>query len=123
MKVFGRKTLREKVKYETEKYLQENHQELTYEVMRGAAPYMMRQAVALTLYALTKMGFGVKRLGDVYDRIVDAATMPEEMLGNKVRIEDLERLLTDKYHIDLDRLQINLPSYDEWKKENGDALP
>lgn len=123
MKVFGRKTLREKVKYETEKYLQENHQELTYEVMRGAAPYMMRQAVALTLYALTKMGFGVKRLGDVYDRIVDAATMPEEMLGSKVRIEDLERLLADKYHIDLDRLQINLPSYDEWKKENGDALP
>lgn len=123
MKVFGRKTLREKVKYETEKYLQENHQELTYEVMRGAAPYMMRQAVALTLYALTKMGFGVKRLGDVYDRIVDTATMPAEMLGNKVRIEDVERLLTDKYHIDLDRLQINLPSYDEWKKENGDAIP
>lgn len=123
MKVFGRKTLREKVKCETEKYLQENHQELTYEVMRGAAPYMMRQAVALTLYSLTKMGFGVKRLGDVYDRIVDAATMPAEMLGNKVRIDDVERLLTDKYHIDLDRLQINLPSYDEWKKENGDALP
>lgn len=123
MKVFGRKTLREKVKYETEKYLQENHQELTYEVMRGAAPYMMRQAVALTLYALTKMGFGVKRLGDVYDRIVDIATMPAEMLGAKVRSEDVERLLTDKYHIDLDRLQINLPSYDEWKKENGDALP
>lgn len=123
MKVFGRKTLREKVKYETEKYLQENHQELTYEVMRGAAPYMMRQAVALTLYALTKMGFGVKRLGDVYDRIVDASTMPAEMLGSKVRIEDLERLLADKYHIDLDRLKIELPPYDEWKKENGDALP
>lgn len=123
MKAFGRKTLREKVKYETEKYLQENHQELTYEVMRGAAPYMMRQAVALTLYALTKMGFGVKRLGDVYDRIVDIATMPAEMLGAKVRSEDVERLLTDKYHIDLDRLKINLPPYDEWKKENDDALP
>ena len=123
MKTFGRKTLREKVKYETEKYLQENHQELTYEVMRGAAPYMMRQAVALTLYALTKMGFGVKRLGDVYDRIVDIATMPAEMLGAKVRSDDVERLLTDKYHIDLDRLQINLPPYDEWKKENGDAIP
>lgn len=123
MKAFGRKTLREKVKHETEKYLQENHQELTYEIMRGAAPYMMRQSVALTLYALTKMGFGVKRLGDVYDRIVDAATMPAEMLGNKVRIEDVERLLTDKYHIDLDRLKIELPPYDEWKKENGDALP
>lgn len=123
MKAFGRKTLREKVKYETEKYLHENHQELTYEIMRGAAPYMMRQAVALTLYALTKMGFGVKRLGDVYDRIVDAETMPAEMLGNKVRIEDVERLLEDKYHIDLDRLKINLPPYDEWKKENGDASP
>lgn len=123
MKTFGRKTLREKVKYETEKYLQENHQELTYEIMRGAAPYMMRQAAALTLYALTKMGFGAKRLGDVYDQIVDVATMPAEMLGSKVRSEDLERLLTDKYHIDLDRLQINLPPYDEWKKENGDALP
>ena len=123
MKVFGRKTLREKVKYETEKYLQENYQELSYEIVRGAAPYMMRQAVALTLYALTKMGFGVKRLGDVYDRIVDIATMPAEMLGAKVRSEDVERLLTDKYHIDLDRLQINLPSYDEWKKENGDAIP
>jgi len=108
---------------ETDEYLQKNYQELSYEIMRGAAPYMMRQAVALTLYALTKMGFGVKRLGDVYDRIVDAATMPAEMLGNKVRIEDVERLLANKYHIDLDRLQINLPSYAEWKKENGDALP
>lgn len=123
MKAFGRKTLRQKVKIETDKYLQENYQEFSYEIMRGAAPYMMRQAVALTLYALTKMGFGVKRLGDVYDRIVDAANMPAEMLGSKVRIEDVERLLTDKYHIDLDRLKINLPPYDEWKKENGDASP
>lgn len=123
MKSLGRKTLRQKVEIETDKYLQENYQEFSYEIMRGAAPYMMRQAVALTLYALTKMGFGVKRLGDVYDRIVDTATMPAEMLGNKVRIEDVERLLEDKYHIDLDRLKIELPLYDEWKKENGDALP
>ena len=119
MKSFSDKALRQKIKHETDKDLSENYQQVAYEIVRDTAPQMMRQSVALSLYALSQMGFGVKRLNDVFDKIVDVATMPPEMLGRKVRVTDLEKLMKDKYHIDLDRLEFDLPTYEDYKN----ALP
>lgn len=118
MKAFGRKTLREKVKYETEKYLQENYQELAYNAISGAAPYLVKQIEAMILYSMSLHGYGAKRLKYFHEWFRAVAEMPSSIMGKTPKAEDCENFLASKYGLNIGDVKIHFPTFEEFKEQS-----
>ena len=117
MKSLGRKTLRQKVEIETEKYMKENYEELAYHAICGQAPDITRQTVAMMLYAMSLNGYGTKRLNKAYEMFLSVLNMPK-VFGKDLKCEDAMKMLAEKHGIDFSRINPHFQSYEEYAREN-----
>lgn len=118
MKSLGRKTLRQKVEIETEKYMKENYEELAYHAICGQAPIIMQETEAAMLYALSLHGYGAKRLKDFHDWYCQIMSMPQ-IMGKTPKLLDVMQVMQERYGIDFDRVNPKFPTFEQFKKSDG----
>lgn len=124
MKALGKKSFEQKIRKATDDYMQKNYRELTYRAVAEAAPYLVKQTEAMMLFALSKHGFGAKRLKEFHEWFKIAAEMPANIMGKTPKVEDCENLLAKKYGLKLDTVRLNFPTYEEFcRQEQNDASP
>lgn len=116
MKAFSRKTITQKVKQETDKYLTQEYDRLAYEAVKAQAPYLMRQTEAMILYALSQHGYGQKRLNEIHEWFLGITRMPD-ILGKTPKCGDCMKYLTDKFGIDFSEVNPRMESWEEF--QNG----
>lgn len=116
MKALGRRTLKQKVAIETDRYMQENYHELAYRIMCEQAPTIMQQTEAAFLYALSQHGYGEKRLKQFHEWYCNVMILPPDMLGKTPKLTDVITVVKDRYGIDLDRVSPNFPTFAEYCK-------
>lgn len=119
MRAFGNRTLKQKVIRETNKYMQENFKELSYQAVCSQAPAIMRQSEAVMLYALSLHGFGAKRLNDFHEWYCAIMNMPVNVIGKKNDMHNVLELMKSKYGIDFEKVKPDLPSFEEYQKDEG----
>ena len=113
MKSLGRKTLEQKVRNETDKYLHEEYNKLAYSAISSQIPEVMRQVAAMFLYSLYLHGYRAKRLNDAYEWFVAICNMPP-VFGQTPKAQDCMEILTSKYGIDFSKINPHLESYEEF---------
>lgn len=115
MKSLGRKTLRQKVEIETEKYMKENYEKLAYYAVAENAHYIAEQVEATMLLVLQKRGYGAKRLQEVHKEFVGLISMPD-VFGKIPQAEDCMKLMSEKYGIDFSEVKPRFMEYEQYKK-------
>lgn len=117
MKALGRKTLRQKVEIETDKYMQENYKELAYQVMCYHSPVVMMQTEALFLEALRiEFGFGASRLIRAHERFCSLANMPANAMGKIPTMMDAVQDM-EKIGIDFHKVKPRFQTHEEFIKD------
>lgn len=120
MRALSRKTLRQKVEMETEKYMQDNYAELAYHAVCEQAPNIMQQTEAVLLYALSLHGYGAKRLKDVHDWYCAIMGMPSDLMGKSPKMPDVQKIIREKYGIDFDRVKPRFQTFEEYRDGKTD---
>jgi hypothetical protein len=85
-----------------------------YTAVQHEAPEIMRQTVAMMLYAMSLRGYGKKRLHYFYDWFCSIMNMPSNVLGKVPKTKDVMKLLTEKYEIDFSRIHAEFKPFEEW---------
>lgn len=99
---------------EVDKILDEERAKIAYEAVQYAAPELMAQAIAVMLLAMSKRGYGKRRLNYFYDWYVSLMNMPAEMLGKTPKTFDAVKYVQEKYGIDFDRVKPKFKQFREW---------
>lgn len=124
MKALSVKASSEKEKAKIDRYVRENYEEIIYNGMAGNAPYISRQAVAEFLWALAMHGYSAKKLQECFEWYLSVCNMPDHILGKTPSADDVIRLVSDRYGIDFDRMQMRFQSYEDFcreREENADV--
>lgn len=119
MKALSVKVSHEKEKAKIDRYVRENYEEIIYNGIAGNAEFVSKQAAAQFLWALSMHGYGTKRLHDCFEWFLAVCNMPDQILGKTSSADDVIRLMTDKYGIDFDQMQMNFQSYEDFCRERG----
>lgn len=117
MKALSNRTMMQKVRRETQKYLTEEYDKLAYEAVIAQAPVLMRQTEAILLFALSKHGYGEKRLNEIHGWFVSLTKMPD-IFGKTPKASDAMMLMHDKFGINFDEVS---PRMETWEEYYGDA--
>jgi hypothetical protein len=116
VKSLGRKTLRQKVEIETEKYMKDNYEELAYHAICGQAPIIMQQTEAAVLYALSLHGYGAKRLKEFHEWYCQIMNFPE-IMGKTPKSLDVMQVMRERYGIDFGKVCPKFPTYEQYKND------
>ena len=101
---------------EVDKVLDEERAKIAYEAVQYAAPELMAQAIAVMLLAMSKRGYGKRRLNYFYDWYVSLMNMPSDMLGKTPTTFDAVKYVKENYGIDFDRVKPKFKEFREWYK-------
>lgn len=99
---------------EVERILDEERAKIAYEAVQYAAPELMAQAIAVMLLAMSKRGYGKRRLNYFYDWYVSLMNMPSDMLGKTPSTFDAVKYVQENYGIDFDRVKPKFKEFREW---------
>lgn len=113
MKALGHKVMTERIKIETQKYLQDEYDKLVYAAMIKQMPEYVKQTEAMILWYLSKNGWGKKRLQWLHSGFVSLTKM-SEVLGKVPQAKDCMKYLTDNYGIDFNEVNPNMESFEEF---------
>lgn len=103
----------------TERARTENEANTGYAAVQEAAPEIMAQAIAVMLFALSKHGYGVKRLNDFYDWYCAMMDTPTEMLGKTPKAMDVMSFMSSKYGMDFERVKPKFKPFKEWYRDGS----
>ncbi len=130
MKARSRQVLNKKFVGEFAKAMEWSEKErerIAYDALAYAAPKIVSQTEAMILCALSKHGYGAKRLKEFHDWFKAIAEMPADIFGKKVTTENCEEYLAKKYGLDIRDVRINFPTWEQYDaqdaKGDGNARP
>ena len=118
MKALGKRTIEQKIALETDRYMQDNYSELAYNAVSGAVPFIVKQTEAVMLCALSRHGYGAKRLKEFHDWFKAMAELPADIMGKTVRVDDCENFLAEKYGLQLEAIRMTFPDYETFKRQS-----
>ena len=103
-------------KRQAEKHFYQNYDMLRYEAFQQNANDIIKQAIAMMLYALSLHGYGEKRLNRIFGYMLDILNMPD-VLGKTPKADECMKYMNQKYHIDFDKVHVKLESLEEYQKK------
>lgn len=116
MRALSKKTIYQKLEIEANKQLDEKSTEIGYNAVVGCMPHIVMQTEAMFLYAMSKHGYGEKRLKDFHEWFCSIANMPANMLGKDNYAIDAVKLMNEKYGIDFGKVRVVAPTYEKYFK-------
>lgn len=123
--VLNKKMVGEFVKAVT--WSEKERERIAYDALAYATPETVRQTEAMILCALSKHGYGAKRLKQFHDWFKEITEMPASIFGKQVTTGSCEEYLKKKYDLDLHNIKVNFPTWEEYDaqetKRDSDASP
>lgn len=119
MKALGSKTLKQKVMRETDKYMQENYKQLSYQAICQQAPTIMQQTEAAMLYAMHLHGFSAKTISKYHNWYCAIMRMPAKAMGKTPKMYDILEFMKKTYGIDFTEIKPNFPSFEEYDSDEN----
>lgn len=99
-----------------EKYMVEQYNELRYSAFKENAEDMTKQIEAAMLYALSRHGYGAKRLQEIHGWFKEVLELPN-VFGKPVNADAVMKTVRDKYGIDLDEIRVRIESHEDFEKK------
>lgn len=115
MKSFGGRASVNRIKKECSKYVNQNLNDIKYQLFAEVVQDNFRQAYAIILFALYMNGYRSKRIKDIH-RWVLVALNTREIMGKQITAESCMKFMKYKFGIDFDEIKVNVESKQEFDK-------
>lgn len=118
MRTLSKRLMGNKVKMETDRYLEEKYDELCYGALVAFSPNIIKQTEAILLYALSKHGYGEKRLNEIHSWFKSMVDMPD-FAGKEPKCTDALKFMHEKYNINFDDIIPRMMTFEEFVDTNN----
>ena len=123
MKTLGKRMIQHKINSKVLKQLEDDvnkqlnreRERIAYEALAAAMPDTVKQVEAMMLlYALSKHGYGAKRLNDFHKWFCEISRLPSNIMGKSIDTRDVINYVRNKYGINFDETSISFPTFEQY---------
>lgn len=126
MKTLGKRMIQHKINSKVLKQLEDDvnkqlnkeRERIAYEALAAAMPDTVRQVEAMMLYALSKHGYGAKRLNDFHQWFCEISRLPSNIMGKSIDTRDVINYVRNKYGINFDETNIPFPTFEQYMNQD-----
>lgn len=115
MKSFGGRASINRVLKECTKYVEQNMNDIKYQLFTEVVQENFRQAYAIVLFSLYMNGYRKKRIEDIHQWVLRTLNT-REILGKAPTAVNCMEFMTEKYGIDFNEIKVNVESKEDFDK-------